>query len=486
MRAPLVLALLLLAAPAAAQELAENVTDRCVRAAVKITVLADGGGGSTGSGTIIDPRGYVLTNFHVVGHMRPTESGVPGTLLNSAGRISLATVESARQSARPRWRGVVVRADQRLDMALIRIVSDSDGNPIRGRPFTAVPLASTESLRPGSHVWAFGYPLGVRTINVTGGSVAGFQMNGRDEVAWLRTDTEFNPGNSGGMLVDRRGRLVALPTRVYHGRALEPVELARPVERMPAEWRRALARGHITDSRIDGVRLLTPGAALRDVALGDSVEMARPVDQHFWRPAPELPRPVRVSLDGRHPIAVMRGDQVLREGFGAVELRPDDGPAAIVSILLVNARDAPVSYEVSLEPLATEEASAEAEPEAPETTSAEDAPEEPAGATVAGRIVQSTNGEPVSGAWVFVARPGVDPVAALESWLRGELTRAELQERFVTAGRSNVRGEYVLPLVPPGRYDGAAVADGFRTAPITFTVAPDRPRVDLRPIQMSQ
>ncbi|MBO6936052.1 MAG: trypsin-like peptidase domain-containing protein [Deltaproteobacteria bacterium] len=483
MRAALALALSLLAAPVAAQELAENVTDRCVRAAVKITVLADGGGGSTGSGTIIDPRGYVLTNFHVVGHMRPSDEGVPGTLLNSANRIQLATVESARQSARPRWRGVVVRADQRLDMALIRIVSDSDGNAIRGRPFTAVPLASTESLRPGSHVWAFGYPLGVRTINVTDGSVAGFQMNGQDEVAWLRTDTEFNPGNSGGMLVDRRGRLVALPTRVYHGRALEPVELARPVERMPAEWRRALQAGHITDTRIDGVRMLTAGAELRDVALGDSVEMARPVDQHFWRPAAGLPRPVRVSLDGRHPIAVMRGDQVLREGFGAVELQPDDGPSAVISILLVNARDNPIRYSVSLEPLAAEEPTTPAEtPElAPEPSG-----EEPSGATVVGRMVQVTNGEALSGGWVFVARPGVQPVESLEAWLRGELTREQLQERFVTAARSNVRGEYVLEGIPPGRYDGAAAADGYRPTPISFTVAAEQPRIELRPIQMRQ
>lgn len=482
MRALTALLVLALATPAAAQELAEDVTDRCVRAAVKITMLADGGGGSTGSGTLIDPRGYVLTNFHVVGHMRPTSGGVPGQLLNRANRIQLATVESARQSARPRWQGVVVRADQRLDMALIRIVSDTDGNPVRGRPFTAVPLATTESLRPGSQVWAFGYPLGVRTIHVTDGSVAGFQMNGRDEVAWLRTDTEFNPGNSGGMLVDRRGRLVALPTRVYHGRALEPVELARPVERMPAEWRRALASGHINDTRIDGVRTLAPGAELRDMALGDSVEMARPVDQHFWRPSPELPRPAQITLDGRHPIAVMRGDQVLREGFGSIELQPNDGPAAVVSILLVNARDDPIPYQVSVEAL---EAAAppEAETEAPST---EGATAEATGATVVGSIVDTTAGGPLSGGWVFIARRGVDPVASLESWLRGEMTQAQLRERFVTASQSNVRGEYTLENVPPGRYRGAAAADGYRPVPITFTVAPDAPRVELRPIQLSR
>ena len=343
------LALPLVSTTASAQELSPRVTDRCVRAAVKITVLGDDGHSSTGSGTMIDPRGYVLTNFHVVGHMRP-DSGAPGTLLDGSNRVQLATVGSARQSARPRWVGKVVRADQRLDMALIRIVSDSNGNPIQGAPFTSVPIAGSEELRPGSHVWAFGYPLGVRTINVTEGSVAGFQMNGNGEVAWLRTDTEFNPGNSGGMLVDRRGRLVALPTRVYHGRALEPVEMARPAERIPAEWLRDLRRGHIDDTRIEGVRYLGMGSAeLVDEAAGDSVEMDRPVDQHFWRPSVDLQRPVKVTLDGNHPIAVMRGEHVLREGTGSVELRPEDGPNAVISILLVNGRDVPIHYRVSLE-----------------------------------------------------------------------------------------------------------------------------------------
>ncbi len=138
-----------------AQELSSEITDRCVRASVKVVMLNDSNGGSTGSGSMIDTRGYVLTNFHVVGHMRP-ETGRPGQLYNARNRVHLATVNNARQSARPRWLGVVVRGDVQLDLALVRIVSDTDGHAVEGAPFHAVPMAPPDPLRPGSRVWAFG------------------------------------------------------------------------------------------------------------------------------------------------------------------------------------------------------------------------------------------------------------------------------------------------------------------------------------------
>ena len=61
----------LVAAPglASAQELSDRITERCTRAAVRIEVVLPGGA-SVGSGSIIDERGYVLTNFHVVGLTR--------------------------------------------------------------------------------------------------------------------------------------------------------------------------------------------------------------------------------------------------------------------------------------------------------------------------------------------------------------------------------------------------------------------------------
>ena len=62
----------------------------------------------------------------------------------------------------------------RLDLALIRIVSQADGTPIpEGTVFPTVELATTTDIRPGASLWCFGFPLGVRTINVTGGTWPG-------------------------------------------------------------------------------------------------------------------------------------------------------------------------------------------------------------------------------------------------------------------------------------------------------------------------
>ncbi|MGF1467818.1 MAG: S1C family serine protease [Sandaracinaceae bacterium] len=325
---------MLLATPdAGAQELSNLATRRAVRAAVKITASAPGGPTSSGSGSIIDPRGYVLTNFHVVGHTRPGH-GTPGALISPDNRVEIAMVTTARDRAQPRYQGKVVRADTRLDLALIRIIADNRGAPLpRGTRFPAVQLARTDRLRPGSRVFAFGFPLGVRTINVTSGEMSGFQLNSRDEVSWIRTNAEFNPGNSGGMLLDRRGRLVAVPTAVYSDRGtLEPIELARPVERVPTAWRRDLRRGHLDDLEVVGVPELALGADLEDEAVGDGGAINRP-ELHYYR----LPAggSYRVELSPALSMGLLtRSGDLLREGQGRVEVRPTDPPNLILGVLI--------------------------------------------------------------------------------------------------------------------------------------------------------
>jgi len=318
---------------ASAQDLSTAVTRRAVRAAVKITARGPDGEVATGSGSIIDPRGYVLTNFHVVGHTHPG-NGAPGSFINTANEVRLAMVSSARESAEERFIGRVVRADIRLDLALVRIVSDVNGQPIpQSRRFPSITMADTTHLRPGSRLFAFGFPLGVRTINVTSGEMSGFHMNSREEVAWIRTDAEFNPGNSGGMLLDRRGRLVAVPTAVLSGRGtLEPIELARPVERVPEEWRRALRRGHIDDVEIGGMPELALGEEITDEATGDGNAFDRP-EMHYYRLPAE--RPLRVQVSPGLAIGLLAPDgRLIREGRGTLDVRTSDPPNAIVGILV--------------------------------------------------------------------------------------------------------------------------------------------------------
>ncbi len=317
----------------AAQDLPVSVTRRAVRAAVKITAETPSGQMSTGSGSVIDPRGYVLTNFHVVGHTQPGD-GAPGSLFNPSNEVRLGMASSARDTAEERYVGRVVRADTLLDLALIRIVSEVDGTPLRpNRRFASIPLANTSTLRPGSRLFAFGFPLGVRTINVTSGEMSGFHMNSRDEVAWIRTDAEFNPGNSGGMLLDRRGRLVAVPTAVLSGRGtLEPIELARPVERIPEEWRRAMRHGTIDDVVIDGVPQLALDSELTDEAVGDGNAFDRP-EMHYYR----LPadRPLDVQVSPGLPVGLLTDDgHVVREARGDLSVRASDPQGLLLGVLI--------------------------------------------------------------------------------------------------------------------------------------------------------
>ncbi len=329
---------LVLAGTASAQDLSTSISRRAVRAAVKITAEGPRGLQSSGSGTIIDPRGYVLTNFHVVGFTQPGD-GEPGAFFAPGGEVRLAMVNSARESAQARYVGRVVRADLRLDLALIRIVSEVGGPPLaESRRFPAIPMASTARLRPGSRLFAFGFPLGAVTINVTSGEMSGFQMNTREQVAWIRTDAEFNPGNSGGMLVDRQGRLVAVPTAVLSGRGtLEPIELARPVERVPEEWRRALRRGHIDDVSVNGIPQLALGQELVDESIGDGSAFDRP-DMYYYRLPDERPIRVEVSHSSSAvpPLAVglltHRG-RVIREGRGEIVITANDPRELVLGVL---------------------------------------------------------------------------------------------------------------------------------------------------------
>ncbi len=502
--------------PAESQELSDEAADRCVRAAAKIIMLTDSGrGGSTGSGSIVDPRGYVLTNFHVVGHVHP-RTGRPGTLINSRNRVLLATVESARNAARPRWVGAVVRGDVRLDLALIRILADTDGNRIEGAPFPTVQMATTDSLRPGSRVWAFGFPLGVRTINVTGGAIAGFQMNARDRVSWLRSDAEFNPGNSGGMLVDAQGRLVAVPTRVFGGgegsRALEPVELARPVERIPRAWLEELMRGPIDDLRIEGVATLSPGERLQDTALGDGGSIGSP-DQHLYVLSES--RAGIARTDPPLPLGLLDGERLVREGRGHVPILDGDPDDLVLSVLVPGASETPVSFTVAYEPASpppvaaippgsnspaaravmpgpvpsapsrlptTRNVAPSPAPNAPPTFPAA----RPLAATVRGQVVDALSGRPVPNAWILVGRPGTDLNGALRELMAGRLSENELQMLLVGMARSDVRGLYAIGGLAQGRYPVAAFARGYRPAPLVLTVSQQGGIIPLQAIQMQR
>ena len=188
-------------------ELSPDQIERIVPASVQI-IAAQGSGGFfqplwTGSGTIISPEGEIITNCHVA-------CGAP-TLI-----IRLST--SPDRPPEDRYIAEVTHFDEDLDLAILRVVTDMDGNPVSPTDLPYLETGDSDSLRLGDRLFIFGYPgVGGETITFTTGSVSGFEsatVAGEMQRVIIKTDASIAGGNSGGTAVDLSGRLVAIPTAV--------------------------------------------------------------------------------------------------------------------------------------------------------------------------------------------------------------------------------------------------------------------------------
>ncbi len=153
---------------------------------------------SSGSGVILDPEGFILTNAHVVQGARRVQVLLARSLRGTAGGTSLL---------KPRGRMVeaqIVGMDQETDLAVLRI-------PDRDLPF--LELGDSDELKQGQLVLAFGSPFGLEN-SVTLGVVSSVarQFQPEDPVVYIQTDAPINPGNSGGPLVDAHGKVMGINT----------------------------------------------------------------------------------------------------------------------------------------------------------------------------------------------------------------------------------------------------------------------------------
>jgi S1-C subfamily serine protease len=158
-----------------------------------------------GSGTIVDAKGLILTNYHVV-----DETGGWDTL-------GILITTRSDQRPEPAYRAEVAAKDPQADLAVIRIVSDPKGNPIdlSKLNLVPVPLGNADDLEIGDELSIFGYPgIGDDTITLTEGKVSGFieEEGIKYRRAWIKTDASISGGNSGGAAVDENGKLVGVPT----------------------------------------------------------------------------------------------------------------------------------------------------------------------------------------------------------------------------------------------------------------------------------
>jgi len=163
-----------------------------------------------GSGVIVSPEGYILTNNHVVD-----------------GATSVQVVLSDRREYKAR----VIGRDDKTDVALVKI--DAGNLP-------AITIGDSDRVEVGDYALAVGNPFGVGQ-SVTLGIVSATHRGMRNEIEgyedFIQTDAAINPGNSGGALVNDRGELIGINTAIIaHGSEgnqgigfAVPVNLARNI-----------------------------------------------------------------------------------------------------------------------------------------------------------------------------------------------------------------------------------------------------------------
>ncbi len=243
---------------------------------------------SSGSGVILDPNGYIITNAHVVEGARriqvvlakPVDSKFPGrSILKARGKMVGAQI---------------VGIDTETDLALLKISET-------GLPYLT--LGDSDKLRQGQIVMAFGSPLGLEN-SVTLGVVSALarQLRPEDPMIYIQTDAPINPGNSGGPLVDVSGNVVGINTFILtQSGGSEGIGFAAPSNIVKNVYEQIRATGRVRRGEI-GVyaQTITPMLAeglgltqLFGVILGD-VEAASPADQAGLRTGDLV-----LNLDGK-------------------------------------------------------------------------------------------------------------------------------------------------------------------------------------------
>lgn len=150
-----------------------------------------------GSGVIIDPDGYIVTNAHVVGGAQHVRVSVPTISTNEA---TDAPIISRSRTVDAR----VVGSDEEIDLAVLKI--EATGLP-------ALRLGDYNKLRQGDFVFAFGSPEGLQdTVTMGVVSTPARQLDPDSPMVYVQSDAATNPGNSGGPLVNVDGELVGINT----------------------------------------------------------------------------------------------------------------------------------------------------------------------------------------------------------------------------------------------------------------------------------
>jgi S1-C subfamily serine protease len=148
--------------------------------------------GGSGSGSIIDTRGYVLTNNHVI---------------QNAFKVNIILSDGSQ------YEGTVVGTDPDTDLAVLKF------DPARGSALQIIPYGDSDGLKVGQKVLAIGNPFGFErtlTVGIVSGLGRPIEITRNHVVRdMIQTDASINPGNSGGPLLDTQGRMIGINTMIY-------------------------------------------------------------------------------------------------------------------------------------------------------------------------------------------------------------------------------------------------------------------------------
>jgi serine protease Do len=229
---------------------------------------------SLGSGVIIDPDGYVITNAHVVHGAHRLQVNIPAAAADDSPSGSLANSRGRTMEAR------IVGLDTDLDLALLKV---------EAKNLPAIRFADYNNLRQEEVVFAFGSPEGLQN-SVSMGVVSSVarQTDPDSPQVFIQTDAPINPGNSGGPLVNVDGELAGLNTFILtEGGGNEGLGFAIPSATVAFAYRQLRRYGHvhrgetglavqaITPDLAAGLRLpVDLGVIVSDVAPGSPADVS--------------------------------------------------------------------------------------------------------------------------------------------------------------------------------------------------------------------